>query len=201
MPWFLHRVGPNKLALDINDVHRVDYITAPIAYKVMEDHLRLEDWLHISKEIFDFQINCMHVDKKRKSGDSSPCSTDSEATTDQDQDQNEWSSSVQIQQSRPQWLVGRPDQPSRARAATRQPGQLLSLRPRSAKSKGCCQPGADSGRDPRLTASSAARVSVVTSAASGCCGYAYQNIQRTDASRLMSPFGKGETGHGCRPNF
>ena len=102
---------------------------------------------------------------KKKSGDSSPCSTDSEATTDQDQ--NEWSSIVQIQQSRPQWLVGRLDQPSRARAATRQLGQLLSLRPRSAESKGCCQPGADSGRDPRLTASSAARVSVVTSSASG----------------------------------
>ena len=50
--------------------------------------------------------------------------------------------------------------------STRQPGQLLSLRPRSAKSKGCCQPGADSGGI-RLTASSAARVSVVTSAASG----------------------------------
>ena len=108
---------------------------------------------------------CKQSTEKRKSGDSSPCSTDSEATTDQGQE--EWSSIVQIQQSRPQWLVGRLDQPSRARAATRQPGQLLSLRPRSAKSKGCCQPGADSGRDPRLIASSAARVSVVTSTASG----------------------------------
>lgn len=59
MPWFLHRVGPNKLVSKINEIHRVDHITAPIAYKVMEDHLHN---FQMSKDIFDLVPECLHVD-------------------------------------------------------------------------------------------------------------------------------------------
>ena len=62
LPWFFHRVGVNKLVLDLNGIHRVDFVTAPIAYKVMEDHLLMEGWLHIHKDLFDTVPQCMHVD-------------------------------------------------------------------------------------------------------------------------------------------